>query len=639
MLIQLRDGLRNSTVLKYVFVGVIAVPFALFGVGSYFTAAIDTDAATVNGEEVSLQQFESALLQQQDRVRQMFGGKVPPGLLENPQMRESALEQLIQRQLMVQRVQQQHYTVSDAELAKAIRERDEFQVDGVFDQARYEQILSANRMSHTAFEEITRRDQGLVQLFNAITGSAFALPAETALGADVLNQEREFRAVEIDVAALAEALEVSDEELQQRYSDNESRYMRPPQYRVSYLELDGASLGAQVEIDDEAIEAEYESRRDEFTTAERRDAAHILLALDKGAEQAQVDEVMAKANELRAQLEAGADFAALAKEHSTDPGSAEMGGSLGLFGRGAMVKPFEDAAFALAVDEVSEPVRSDFGVHLIKLNAIEAPQGRPLDEVREQLRAELVERQVSSDFFESQETLAAETFENGGSLQPAADALGLTVQQSEWFSDEVREGIGRFAQVRDAVTLDDVFSGGLNSSVLEIADDHVIVLRLDDSKPEELKPLDEVREQIVDEIKRDKAQAQAGEQADALLAAVRAGEAFEAAASAQALTVGEARWSGRNNPEVDRAIVAAVFSLPRVAQGEFAWDRVAASSGNPAVVELSGVRVAEGEARQEVEPEMLARQAGDAAFQALQQGMREVAEVSINERALNPAAE
>ena len=640
MLIQLREGLRNSKVLKFVFIGIITVPFALFGVGSYFTAGVDTDAATVNGEEVSVQQFESALLQQQDRMRQMFGGKVPDGLLENPQMREGALEQLIQRQLMVQRVRDQNYTVSDAELAKAIRERDEFQVNGVFDQARYEQILTANRVSNSVFEETTRRDQGQVQLFNAVTGSAVVLPNESELSKGLKNQEREFVAAEIDVAVLSEAAEVGEDELAQRYKDSEGLYMRPEQFKVSYIELDSEALGEQTEVDEAAVEDEYNSRIDEFATPEQRDASHILLALDEDAGQAVVDEVLAKAASLKEQLSAGADFAELAKEHSSDLGSAENGGSLGLFGKGAMVEAFEASAFSLAVGDISEPVRTQFGVHIIKLNSIQASVAKPLDDVRDQLKAELVDQQVASVFFEKQDALASESFENGGSLQPAADALGVAVQQSEWFSAESPEGLGQYAQVRAAVRTDDVLTAGLNSSVLEISDNHAIVLRLDERKPEELKPLEEVRDQIVAELKREKGQAQAQEKADALLLAVNAGTALSEAAGVQGVTPADAIWSKRDNPAVDRAVLSQVFSLPR-GQGESpVWAQVANAAGNPVVVGLKALRTAEAETEEAAPADIqLAQQQGNAAFQALQQGMREVADVAINEKAISPAAE
>ncbi len=642
MLIQLREGLRNSKILKYTFVGIITVPFALFGVGSYFTAGVDTDAAIVNGEEVSVQQFESALLQQQDRMRQMFGGKVPGGLLENPQMREGALEQLVQRQLMVQRVRDQNYTVSDAELAKAIRERDEFQVNGVFDQARYDQILAANRVSSAAFEETTRRDQGLVQLFGAVTGSAFVLPSEQSVAGELKRQEREFVFAVMDVAALGEALEIADEDVESYYKDHESSYMRAEQFKVSYIELDAASLGAEVEIDEAAIEAEYRARIEEFATAEQRDASHILLALAEDAEQAEVDAVMAKAAELVQSLAGGGDFSALAKEHSIDTGSAENGGSLGLFGKGAMVEAFEGAAFALAVGDVSEPVRSPFGVHIIKLNSVQESQATPLAELRDQLQQELVDKQVADGFFEKQDVLAAETFENGGSLQPAADALGTEVQQSEWFSAETPLGIGQYPQVRRAVLLDDVLEGALNSSVLEVAENHAIVVRLDDRKPEELKPLEEVRESVVAELRRQQAKALADEQAQALLAAVESGGDFTESAAAQGVEVADSAWTARDNPEQDRQLLKALFSLARSEQADApVWRQVVDAAANPVVLGMKGVRLAEADAEavDVAAADAAAQQLGSTTFQALQLGMREVADVSVNERAINPAVE
>lgn len=641
MLIQLREGLRNSKILKFVFVGIITVPFALFGVGSYFTAAIDTDAATVNGEEISVQQFQTALLQQQDRMRQMFGGRVPDGLLENPQMREGALEQLIQQQLMVQRVQNQNYTVSDAELAKSIRERQDFQVNGVFDQARYEQILAANRMSNAVFEESARRDAGLVQLFNAVTSSAFVLPQEASLAQSLKNQERELLVAEVNVAELSEAAEISDAEVESYYSENEASFMRPEQYKVSYLEIDSKTLGEQAVIDDADVEAEYQSRIDEFATPEQRDASHILLSLDEDASQATVDEVMAKAAALKEQLDGGADFAELAKANSADPGSAENGGSLGLFGKGAMVEAFETAAFALEVDQVSEPVRSPFGVHIIKLNAIQASVAQPIDEVRDQLKAELIEQQVASGFFEQQDLMATESFENSGSLEPAASALALQVQQSDWISTESTAGIGQYPQVLAAITSDDVLNAGLNSSVLEVGENHAIVLRLDEHKAEELKPLDEVREQVVATLKSQKGIEEAQAKAEAMFAAVQSGTAFTEAAEAQGMTAAEPVWSKRDNPAIDPVVLKEVFALPHVEEGALEWGQATNSAGNPVVFALQAVRSVEPEDGGVVvaDNSAMVQQLGTATFQALQAGMREQADVSINASAIDPAVE
>lgn len=639
MLIQLREGLRNSKILKFVFIGIITVPFALFGVGSYFTAAVDTDAATVNGEEISVQQFQNALLQQQDRMRQMFGGKVPNGLLENPQMREGALEQLVQQQLMVQRVRDQNYTVSDSELAKAIREREEFKVNGVFDQARYEQILTANRVSSQVFEESTRRDQGLVQLFNAVTSSAFILPLEAEFASDLKDQEREIVFAEFDVSGLSENIDINEDEIAAHYADNESSYMRPEQFRVDFIELDSQSLGELAEVDDEAIRAEYDSRIDEFATPEQRDASHILLELDEDADQELVDSVMARAADIKAQIEAGANFGDLAKEHSSDVGSAENGGSLGFFARGAMVEPFENAAFSLAVDEISDAVRSSFGVHIIKLNAIKESQAKPFEEVQDLLKSELVQQQVSSIFFEKQDVLATESFENSGSLDPAASALGIEVKQSDWISSESLQGIGQYPQVLAAIQSDEVLNGGLNSSVLEVGENHALVLRLSDSKPQELKPLEEVKEAIVSQLRRTKGQELAGTGADALLSAAEAGEAFAEAAAAQGVEVAEASWTKRENPEVDRLVLSEAFALARAAEGKTTWTRVSNSKGNPVVVGVKGVRAPSKTEEPELADVSAIQQQGNAAFQALQAGMREVAEVVINTKAIDPAAE
>ena len=648
MLIHLREGLKNSKILKFVFVGIISVPFVFFGFGSYFTGGADVDAATVNGQAVPTVLFERANLDQQQRMRQMFGGRVPSELLNTRDMREGVLEALVNEELMLQRARSDYYTVSDLELAKAVQSDPNFLVDGQFDRERYQQILSANRSSPQIYEETLRRQLVLQQLYQALTASDFVLEGESQRVASLQGQEREISRLPISLAQVRDSLTVTEDEVAAYYDNNVDAFMRPEQFKVAYLDVDASTLADGIELSDAEVEASYQRRISEFGRPERREASHILINLEEGASDDTVADARARIDALLARLDSGEEFAVVAAEGSEDAGSADIGGSLGEFERGVMTPAFDDAVFSLEQGTYSDVVRTDFGFHIIKVDSIIESTAAPLEEVRDEVESELRRQLVSEQFADQRETLSAETFENPNSLDSAADFLNLEVEVSDWISEELTDGLGAFPAVLAAVQTEDVKDEGLNSELIDLGPERVVVVRVEDYQPEEIKPFDEVREQAETLLLDERAQARADEIADEVLDAVNGGADLAALAANYDAEYEAPVWVGRRGAEVDPGVLRDVFEAAHPSGGSAEIVRSVRGNGDPVLVAIHAVRDGEvnaadlhsgGETAVEdvANPDDARALAyGSAAFRAVQQAMRADADVTLNERVLDP---
>lgn len=637
MLTSFRDTLRNSKILKYVFVGVISVPFVFVGIAGYVGGGPDVDAATVNGDAIPTTRFEQFHFQQQQRMRQRFGGQIRAELLNTRAMREGVLDALIDEQLMLQRSQADYYTASDLELVRAVQSDANFQVDGVFDRERYVQILSANRTSPQEFEENLRRQLVLQQLYRAVSASDFELPGERQRRVALTAQEREVSQARVRLDQLRDTLSVEDADIQSRYDDNPGAYTRPEQYKISYIEVSVDALRDQVALDESTIESEYQRREAEFGLPERRLASHVLVAVDPDASGDDLDAARSKAEGLLQRIQAGEDFATIAASNSDDPGSAENGGSLGEFERGVMVAEFDEAVFNLEEGQLSDLVKTEFGFHIIRLDGIVESTAAPFEEVRDQLEMELRQQLALESYVDQRETLSAEAFENPNNLDSAADLLGVEVQVSDWISEERTDGLGLFPAVLEAIRSDDVSNQALNSEVIDLSEERSLVLRLEEIQAAELKPLDEVRDRIEADLLDQAAAARADELIDQLLDAVNAGATLEAAAGELGSSFEEPMWVARRGA-TDPNLTTAIFEADRPSEGETTFFRATRSDGDPVVIALHAIKsgVVDEASDAAGQPDAVALASGNAAFRAVQRAMRDEADITINERVLDP---
>lgn len=622
---------RAQTWVAWIIVGLLVLVFAVWGVNSYFEPDSVVTVAKVNDTKISIGHFQQAYEAQRAQIQQQLGGRVDPALFESFGLKEQVLQRLVDEEVQVQRTVDEGYRIGDTQLARQINQIQAFQNDGRFDKELYEQVLSRMMTSPGEWEMLQRRNLLLEQPAMGVIATAFATNHDIDHLLRLREQQRDLGYFVLPLSRYMADLQVTDEEVQAYYEQNRERYEYPEQVQIEYLELSLDELAKQVTVTDQAIAEMYEQQKNRFVAEERRRASHILIDLAPDADEATEKAARAKADEVLAKVHAGEPFEKLAETYSTDTGSAKQGGDLGFFGRGVMDKAFEDAAFALAKGEVSAIVRSGFGLHIIKVTEIESEKVKPLEEVRGELEQELRRTEAEQRFYELQEQLASLTFEQPDTLSVASERLGIPVQTSAWFSRVSGEGIAAEPKVRSTAFADDVLNGGNNSEPIELARNAIVVVRVKEHKPATPKPLEEVRAEIAEALRSNKARAKLQEEAQVLLKRVQDGD--DPATVAQ--SVG-AEWKrpgfiGRDDSGVDQLIVKAAFESAKPTEKPLV-KLLNLNAGDAAVLVLFAVREGDlakvdAEARKVLQDSQ-SQAAGQAAFKSLVDSWRSNAKVT-----------
>ena len=562
MLLDLRETVRNSKPIKYTLITLICIPFALVGIGSYFSGGSATPVAEVNGQPIVPQQLERAYQQQRQQLARMFGGQLPPALANETLLREQALEQLITQQVLESEVENQRFAVGDETLGRAIRELPNFQVDGKFDSETYQLQLRSSGLSVPAFEQSYRDDTAIKQFRSGISDTSFTLPQEADQLSALARQTRTVEAVRFDFEKAKSGIESTEEEIVAYFDANKDSYTFPQRAKIEYIELNVNDLAEAVDVSEAEAQTFYDENRANFIRPEQRDASHILLSADEGDADDQVVELA----KVKARIEAGESFNDLAKELSDDVGSADLGGSLGTISPGSMVAEFEEAVFSLeAVGAVSDPVVTEFGVHLIKLDAILPEAGKPFEEVSADIIESLKQDEADSSYFELRELLIEYSFDNPDSLEAARDATGLEIKSSDWLDADTDSGpVLSNPQVVQTMFSDEVLQDEINSELIEIEPRHVVVLRVTEHEGPRPKTIDDVREEVADTLNGEKATESLSAMRDAAIEKlVAGGSAAEIAGSDDFATAIEQVVLDRTSTEFDRNVIAEVFGLPK----------------------------------------------------------------------------
>jgi len=572
----------------WVIVGMIIIPFALWGINSYIGGGGDTSVAKVDGVEISQGQLQSAFLQQRQRLQEMFGGKLP-AMFTDEMIKSQVLQQLVEQEMLVQAANANGMRIGDDILAQTITSIGAFQEDGKFSNTRYQQLLRAQGLMPGTFEQRVRRDMLSAQITGGVSSTSFVTDAEVDNYLRLQLQQRSSGYLTVPSAKFQGDVAVSDEEIADYYAQNAQNYMQPERVKVDFLELNIEDLAKNVAVDEAAMRERYEARKMNYTAPEQRKASHILIKLAKDASDEQVAAAQKKAEAILARIRGGEDFAALAKAESDDPGSANQGGDLGFFGKGMMDAAFEQTAFALKKGEVSEPIRSSFGIHIIKVTDIQGGEVKSFDQVKAELKKELQMEQAEQRYYDMAEQLANLTYEHPESLSLAAEELELPVKTSAFFTRNGGAGIAAEPKVVSAAFGDEVLARGNNSETIELGRNHIVVLRLNEHQPEAQRPLEEVKAGIVSTLKGDKAKGEAEKLAAAVLERVRSGEKPAELAKALGITWSGKKTISRDAADVDRSISAELFRMPKPAEGETVSRQLALPSGDQAVLILYAV--------------------------------------------------
>jgi peptidyl-prolyl cis-trans isomerase D len=522
MLQDIRDKAQGW--IAYAIVFLISVPFALWGIQEYLGVGSEPVVAKVNGNEITERQLDQQFHQVQQNLREQLGAAYKPGLFDDKRMRQEVLKRLVRDDVVLQSSHKMGLRSPDTLVRQTILGIEAFKKDGVFDQATYERAVRLQGLSTAGFEERVRRLLLSQQLSNAIISSAFVTDYELRNQLRLGKQMRKFDYFILPSSDFSSDEPIDEEAILAYYEKHETEFLSPEQVKLEYIQLDAESAGETVEVTEEALQEFYDKHQERYGEPEQRKASHILLTLGQDAEPAMVEETREKLEQLRERVVAGEDFAELAGANSQDPGSAAKGGDLGFFGKGVMVPAFEEAAFNMMEGEVSEPVRSRFGYHLIKLTGISPSKVKPFEAVRQQVEDAYRLAEGERLYFELAESLANLSYEDPTSLQPAADDLQLKIEQSDWLERSGGEGVLRNPKVTAAAFSEDVLVERNNSELIELSQDSALVLRVVDHKEASTLPLDEVKPRITETIKRQRAEEKTRETAENRLSRLEAGE-------------------------------------------------------------------------------------------------------------------
>lgn len=495
------DLVRNNQKVVQVVLALITLPFAFWGIDSYVrNTGPGDDLAKVGASKITRQEFDLAMREQQDRMRGALGAAYRPELLNTPEARKALLDSLINQRILGLQAQQARLVVTDDQLREVIASIPGLQEDGKFSMERYQRALQSQGKSQQGFEAEVRANLALQQIPLAVGQSAFPAKAEVDRWIAVLLEERQVSEHVLKRDAFAGGVKVADDAVQKYYDSHRAEFELPDQAQVEYVVLSQNDLASRVTVSDADIKAWYESHADRYQGSEERQASHILITVAKDAPESAVKAAKAKADEVLAKLKAAPkDFAKLAKEYSADPGSAEKGGDLGYFARGAMVKPFEDAVFSMKDGQVSDLVRSDFGFHIIKVTGIKGGGGKSLAQVKDQIAAELKAQGAAKQYGEAAEALTNLVYEQSDSLKPAADKLKLTVQRLPgWIARKQANAPAPFNTPRllESLFSDDTVKNKRNTEAVEVAQNTLVSARIVEYRPAAQRPFAEVQDAI-----------------------------------------------------------------------------------------------------------------------------------------------
>lgn len=488
----------------------ITVPFALWGVESYLNQGSSGQVvAKVDGEEIRQNEFSQTLKDQQERMRSTLGKNFDPALMENPEVRKSVLDGLINQRVLLADAMQQGLTVSDAQLARVIAGIEVFQENGAFSHARYESVLRQQNMSDKMFEHRLRQDMILQAVQAGVSSNAFIPMAAADSLIRIIEQQREASQAVIQIEQFMAQTKVDAAAVKDYYEKHQDEFKLPEQARLEYVVLSAENLAAQVAVSEEEITAYYQDHANQFGQAEERQASHILIGVAATASAAEKTAAMDKARKVLQEVKQNpGNFAQLAKQYSQDTGSAAQGGDLGYFGRGAMVKPFEDVAFKMAAGEISELVQSDFGYHIIKLTAIKPAKLRSQQEAHDEISQELKKQKAGKKFAEHAENFSNLVYEQGDSLAPAAQQLGLKVEQSGWLTRMASDTpLLNNPKLLQAVFTEEVLKNKRNSEAIEVVPNTLVAARLLEYKAASVRPLEEVAVALGQRLQRQQASA------------------------------------------------------------------------------------------------------------------------------------
>jgi peptidyl-prolyl cis-trans isomerase D len=561
---------------------------SFFGIEGYFTSRTETFVAKVGKQEISQQDFQNRLNELRQQGSAQMGDQFDPSVYEQPAMKERVLDAMVDQQLLLKANSDLGMRVSDTALRETIASIPAFQVNGQFDPATYRAVLAGERKTPAMFEDEVRSSLAIRLLPDALSASTIVTDGEIDRFLKLRMQRRDLRYAMLPRPALTDS-EVTDAQVQAYYKQHQGEFMAPEQVAIQYVEVNAADLKPDAAPSDEDLRKRYADEKQRFVQPEQRLVSHILIDVPKNATPEQQKAALAKAQKIAAEA-TPQDFAKLAEQDSADLGSRRQGGDLGWLEKGVTNKAFDDALFALQKGQISKPVLSDEGYHILWLRDVRSGQAKPFEEVRGQLEQEALAAERERKYNDVAGKLADKSYQNPSSLEPAAQALGLSVKDSELFTRDGGKGIAADPKVVKAAFSDDVLVQGNNSSLIDLGNDHSVVIHVGKHVPAAVRPLAEVRDAIKKDILDQRVAAAAGKRADDLLARLRKGESMDAVAASAGAAVQSVPEAVRVQDGLPEQLRDEAFLLPHPQGGKPQFAAVALPEGAYALLAVDKVQ-------------------------------------------------
>ena len=607
----------------------ITIPFALFGIDSYLSSAGNNVAvAKVGGNSISVQAYDNALKNMRNRLQSE--GKFEQAQLDSPEVKSLVLDQLINKQLLSDEIHNAKYVISDSQLATYVTGMPEFQKDGKFSQELYDQTLLQNQLSPTKFEAGMRADLLAQQAQDGIAKLGFISNARADEVLKLANQQRVVTVSEIKTKDFVDQVTVKPEEVKAYYEQHKNKLIVPEQVKIEFLSLAPVNFMRNVNVSDDEVKKYYDDNAAKFQGNEQRRASHILIAFGVSATPEQKQQAKAKAEEILGQIKNDpSKFEQLAMKDSQDPGSAVKGGDLGSFGHGAMVKPFEDAAFSMKLNQVSDLVESEFGYHIIKVTEISG-QHADFNSLKPQIKGDLMFQKAKDEFAKQAETFSDLVYTQSGSLEPAAKAFGGQVQKSDWLS---RESGAKFFKNNDKIMSlifsNEVLKDRRNTEAIEVSTDNMVSARVVDYKAAAPKSFDEVKAGIEALLKLEAASKLAISKGEAALKDLRDGKNVAGVEWIKEVTVDRKNAQGLTDLAMSQVFKTNTAKLP-------AYSGLADSKQGyllVKVIKVDSSSLADEETKKAAKAQLNAALANEY-IAAYKQSLREKAKVTVNEKLL-----
>jgi peptidyl-prolyl cis-trans isomerase D len=623
MLAKIRE--KTQGIIATFILSLIAIPFILWGIGSYFNRGTSIAVAKVNGTEITQQAYRQQL-------EQLRG--VDPRRAESRVLKQMIVEGLIEQTLLVTDAEDRGYRLSNAQLAQVIHDIPYFQSNGRFDPALYEAQLRRQGLRPAEFETRMRRDNVTTQVQRGLSESAFVTEADVAAMVRLMKQERRVSYATVSADTFIPKVTVGGQEIEDYFQSNQESFRAPEAVRVEYLTLKAGDVVQQVQPTEDELRQAYTADAARYAAPEKRKASHILISVPAGASDDADKAARARVEGLVKQTRGGANFAAVAKKSSDDKESAAKGGDLGDVSRGVLPPELEAAVYALKLGDVSAPIRSSFGYHLIKLTGLQPEQRRSYESVKQELADQARRRKGEERFYELGERFRNLVYEHPEGLQPAAKELGLTVQTSDWFTREGGTGIAAQPRVAAAAFESDVLSRARNSDAVEVNAETLVALHVVEHRLSAVRPIGEVRATIERTLKENRAREQARAVAEDWVKKLEQGAKLAELAQASGMALSPAKTLSREHPAgVDKRIADAVFAAPRpkdrpvigqvdlARQGYVVYALEAVRDADPAAADAA--------AKERIKRQLAQRRGADY-YASYRSGLRKAADVEVN---------